>query len=93
MSRLLPLVLLKLISPGDLAVSKAMRCAHPRRGLPIRCAAHPPLLLGVDTPNGLPPEETKRLPRYALLSVGRVAVDRRFQGRRLGGAPILDAAA
>lgn len=38
----------------------------------------------------------KRLPRYALLPaglIGRLAVDRRFQGRRLGGAFIMDAAA
>jgi GNAT superfamily N-acetyltransferase len=38
----------------------------------------------------------KRLPRYALLPaglIGRLAVDRRFQGRRLGGALIMDAAA
>jgi ribosomal protein S18 acetylase RimI-like enzyme len=41
-------------------------------------------------------EETKRLSRYALLPaglIGRLAVDRRFQGRRLGGVLILDAAA
>ena len=44
----------------------------------------------------LSPEETKRLPRYALLPaglIGRLAVDQRFQGRRLGGALIMDAAA
>ncbi len=44
----------------------------------------------------LSPEETRRLPRYALLPaglIGRLAVDRRFQGRRLGGALIMDAAA
>lgn len=41
-------------------------------------------------------EETKRLPRYALLPaglIGRLAVDQRFQGRRLGGALVMDAAA
>jgi GNAT superfamily N-acetyltransferase len=41
-------------------------------------------------------EETKRLPRYALLPagiIGRLAVDRRFQNQRLGGALIMDAAA
>ena len=40
-------------------------------------------------------EETKRLPRYALLPaglIGRLAVDRRFRGQRLGGALIMDAA-
>lgn len=40
-------------------------------------------------------EEVKRLPRYPLLPaglIGRLAVDRRFQGRRLGGALIMDAA-
>jgi ribosomal protein S18 acetylase RimI-like enzyme len=44
----------------------------------------------------LSPEETKRLPRYALLPaglIGRLAVDLRFQGRRLGGALVMDAAA
>ncbi len=41
-------------------------------------------------------EETRRLPRYTLLPaglIGRLAVDRRFQGRRLGGALIMDAVA
>lgn len=40
-------------------------------------------------------EETRRLPRYALLPaglIGRLAVDRRFQGRRLGSTLIMDAA-
>jgi ribosomal protein S18 acetylase RimI-like enzyme len=44
----------------------------------------------------LSPEETKRLPRYGLLPaglIGRLAVDRRFQGQRLGGALIMDAVA
>jgi ribosomal protein S18 acetylase RimI-like enzyme len=44
----------------------------------------------------LSPEETKRLPRYAQLPaglIGRLAVDLRFQGRRLGGALVMDAAA
>ncbi len=44
----------------------------------------------------LAPEEAKRLPRYPLLPaglIGRLAVDRRFQGRRLGGALVMDAAA
>jgi GNAT superfamily N-acetyltransferase len=39
---------------------------------------------------------TKRLPRYALLPaglIGRLAVDRRFRGRRLGGALVIDAVA
>lgn len=43
----------------------------------------------------LSPQETKRLPRYALLPaglIGRLAVDQRFQGRRLGGALVMDAA-
>jgi len=42
----------------------------------------------------LSPEETKRLPRYALLPaglIGRLAVDQRFQGQRLRGALIMDA--
>ncbi len=43
----------------------------------------------------LTPEEARRLPRYPLVPaalVGRLAVDRRFQGQGLGGALILDAA-
>ncbi len=42
----------------------------------------------------LSPEETRRLPRYALLPaglIGRLAIDRRFQRRGLGGAMIMDA--
>jgi ribosomal protein S18 acetylase RimI-like enzyme len=40
-------------------------------------------------------EEARRLPRYTLMPaglIGRLAVDERFQGQRLGGALILDAA-
>lgn len=43
----------------------------------------------------LTPDETKRLPRYRVLPaalIGRLAVDRNFQGRRLGSALIMDAA-
>jgi ribosomal protein S18 acetylase RimI-like enzyme len=43
----------------------------------------------------LPPEETKRLPRYPTLPavrIGRLAVDQKFQGRGLGGALLVDAA-
>jgi GNAT superfamily N-acetyltransferase len=43
----------------------------------------------------IPAEDAKRLPRYSLLPaglIGRLAVDRRFQGRRLGGALVIDAA-
>ncbi len=43
----------------------------------------------------LPPEETKRLPRYPVLPavlIGRLAVDRRFHGRGLGSALLADAA-
>lgn len=43
----------------------------------------------------LPEAETRRLPRYALLPaglIGRLAVDQRFQGQRLGSALIMDAA-
>ena len=42
----------------------------------------------------LPPELTKRLPRYAALPaglIGRLAVDHRFRSQRLGGALIMDA--
>jgi len=40
-------------------------------------------------------DEAKRLPRYPLLPaglIGRLAVDQRVQGRRLGGALVMDAA-
>jgi GNAT superfamily N-acetyltransferase len=43
----------------------------------------------------LPPEETKRLPRYGVLPaglIGRLAVDQHFRGRRLGSALVIDAA-
>ena len=42
----------------------------------------------------LPAEEAKRLPRYAVLPaglIGRLAVDQRFRGRRLGSALVIDA--
>jgi ribosomal protein S18 acetylase RimI-like enzyme len=41
-------------------------------------------------------DEKHRLPRYALLPaglIGRLAVDQKYQGQRLGGALIMDAAA
>jgi len=43
----------------------------------------------------LPPDETKRLPRYPTvpaIRIGRLAVDQRFQGRGLGAALLADAA-
>jgi len=43
----------------------------------------------------LPADETKRLPRYPTVpavSIGRLAVDQRFQGRGLGAALLADAA-
>jgi ribosomal protein S18 acetylase RimI-like enzyme len=43
----------------------------------------------------LPPDETRRLPRYPTVPavrIGRLAVDRRFQGRGLGAALLADAA-
>jgi ribosomal protein S18 acetylase RimI-like enzyme len=42
----------------------------------------------------LPPDETKRLPRYPTVPavrIGRLAVDQRFQGRGLGSALLADA--
>jgi ribosomal protein S18 acetylase RimI-like enzyme len=42
----------------------------------------------------LPPEETKRLPRYPTVPavrIGRLAVDEQFQGRGLGAALLADA--
>lgn len=44
----------------------------------------------------LPADLTKRLPRYPVLPavrIGRLAVDGRFQGRKLGAALLADAAA
>ena len=46
--------------------------------------------------NDLPPEETRRLPRYPTVPavrIGRLAVNRRFQGRGLGSTMIADATA
>lgn len=45
--------------------------------------------------NDLPPDLTKRLPRYPAVPVariGRLAIDRAFQGQKLGGALLADAA-
>lgn len=44
----------------------------------------------------LPPDESKQLPRYPAIPavrIGRLAVDRRFQGRGLGAAMLADATA
>jgi ribosomal protein S18 acetylase RimI-like enzyme len=43
----------------------------------------------------LPPDLTKRLPRYPAVPVariGRLAIDKAFQGQKLGGALLADAA-
>jgi GNAT superfamily N-acetyltransferase len=43
----------------------------------------------------LPPDETRRLPRYPTVPavrIGRLAVDQRFHGRGLGAALLADAA-
>ena len=48
----------------------------------------------IPTPD-LPPEVTRRLPRYPRLPgvrIGRLAVDERFRGRGLGGALLFDTA-
>lgn len=45
--------------------------------------------------NDLSPELTKRLPRYPIVPVarvGRLAIDKAFQGKKLGGALLADAA-
>jgi ribosomal protein S18 acetylase RimI-like enzyme len=50
---------------------------------------------GIPTPD-LPPDITKRLPRYPTVPavrIGRLAIDHRFQGRGLGGALLVDATA
>jgi ribosomal protein S18 acetylase RimI-like enzyme len=42
----------------------------------------------------LPADDAKRLPRYGVLPaglIGRLAVDQRFRGRRLGSALVIDA--
>jgi ribosomal protein S18 acetylase RimI-like enzyme len=52
------------------------------------CAASIPLV-------DLPPDETRRLPRYPTVPavrIGRLAVDQRFQGHGLGAALLADAA-
>jgi GNAT superfamily N-acetyltransferase len=53
-------------------------------------------LSAADVPvSDLPPETARRLPRYPSVPVariGRLAIDRRFQGRGLGGALLLNAA-
>jgi ribosomal protein S18 acetylase RimI-like enzyme len=44
--------------------------------------------------NDLPPADIKKLPRYPVLPaglIGRLAVDQCFQGKRLGGALVMDA--
>lgn len=44
--------------------------------------------------SALPSETAKRVPRYPLVPavlIGRLAVDRRFRGRKLGGVLLFDA--
>jgi ribosomal protein S18 acetylase RimI-like enzyme len=53
-------------------------------------------LSAADVPvSDLPADMTRRLPRYPSVPaarIGRLAIDQRFQGRRLGGALVLNAA-
>lgn len=45
-------------------------------------------------PTGLPPEIVRKLPRYLSLPallIGRLAVDQRYRGQRLGGMLLMDA--
>jgi ribosomal protein S18 acetylase RimI-like enzyme len=45
--------------------------------------------------DALPEDQTRRLPRYPLLPatlIGRLAVDRSYQGRQIGAALLFDAA-
>lgn len=52
-------------------------------------------LAAMSVPVGdLPPEETRKLPRYPLLPaalIGRLAIGQRYQGQGFGGALVLDA--
>ena len=60
-----------------------------------RLAGYYTLAAGGVPLNDLPPELTKRLPRYPsvpVARVGRLAVDQTFHGRKLGGALLADAA-
>ncbi|MBS0476773.1 MAG: GNAT family N-acetyltransferase, partial [Proteobacteria bacterium] len=60
-----------------------------------RIAGYYTLAAGGVPLNDLPPELTKRLPRYPsvpVARVGRLAVDRAFHGRKLGAALLADAA-
>lgn len=60
-----------------------------------RLAAYYTLAAGGVPLNDLPPEVTKRLPRYLsvpVARVGRLAVDRAFHGKKLGAALLADAA-
>lgn len=60
-----------------------------------RLAGYYTLAAGGVPLNELPPELTKRLPRYPsvpVARVGRLAVDSAFHGRKLGGALLADAA-
>ena len=60
-----------------------------------RLAGYYTLAAGGVPLNDLPAEVSRRLPRYPSVPVariGRLAVDRGFQGRQLGGALLADAA-
>jgi GNAT superfamily N-acetyltransferase len=60
-----------------------------------RLAAYYTLAAGGVPLNDLPPELTKRLPRYPsvpVARVGRLAVEQAFHGRKLGAALLADAA-
>jgi ribosomal protein S18 acetylase RimI-like enzyme len=62
----------------------------------VRVAAYHTLSAASVPITDLPPEDVKRLPRYPTVPavrIGRLAVDRRFQGRGLGAAMFADAAA
>ena len=60
-----------------------------------RVAGYYTLAAGSVPLNDLPPDVTKRLPRYPAVPVariGRLAIDKGFQGQKLGAALLADAA-
>jgi ribosomal protein S18 acetylase RimI-like enzyme len=73
----------------------AVEAADSAPGGAVKVAGYYTLAAGGVPLTGLPPALAKRLPRYPSVPVarmGRLAVDRAYQGRKLGAALLTDAA-
>ena len=75
-------------------ISQVTNCFVVVEAVPGQVVAYYTLSAGSVAITELPPEVTKRLPRYPTLPavrIGRLAMDEKFRGRGLAGAMLMNA--